>query len=135
MSDTFISPEKVKALAQRMKALAISERDLVEIFVRARGRGGQKVNKTSSCVHLKHVPTGIEVKCDKSRSREANRFFARRILADKIEDLASEESSRRAVEIARARKRKATRARKARKKLELKRGSQTEASDAGGPGD
>ena len=82
-----IRPEKIKALEERFKALGIEERDILEKFVRAQGRGGQKVNKTSSCVYLRHIPTGIEVKCQTERSQAMNRFFARRILADKVEEM------------------------------------------------
>jgi protein subunit release factor B len=85
--ETNVRPEKIRELRERMKALGIEEEDLVEKFVRSRGRGGQKVNKTSSCVYLMHVPTGTEVKCREGRSRSINRFFARRRLVEKIEKL------------------------------------------------
>lgn len=116
MGETFIGAEKRKALERRMEELGIEERDIEEHFVRARGRGGQKVNKTSSCVHIRHIPTGIEVKCDKTRSREANRFFARRLLADKFEELTSHGPTQRQREAARIRKQKAKRASRARRK-------------------
>ena len=80
-----VSPEKAKDLRDRMSELQIYESDLDEHFVRAAGHGGQKVNKTSSCVKLKHLPSGIEVRCQKDRSQALNRFFARRMLCDKIE--------------------------------------------------
>lgn len=81
-----VNPEKIKALEERFIALGIMEKDILEKFIRAQGRGGQKLNKTSSCVYLRHVPSGIEVKCQQERSQALNRFLARRILADKIED-------------------------------------------------
>ncbi|MBF0199389.1 MAG: peptide chain release factor-like protein, partial [Planctomycetes bacterium] len=59
--------------------------DLEESFVRGQGKGGQKVNKTHNCVVLKHLPSGVNVRCHKERSRELNRFFARRLLADALE--------------------------------------------------
>ena len=62
-----ITPAKEKELEKKMQKLDIKESDLVERFVRARGHGGQKVNKTSSCVYLKHLPSGIEVKCQKEQ--------------------------------------------------------------------
>ena len=68
-----------------MEVLGIDERDIEERFIRSSGRGGQKVNKTSTCVYLRHVPTGIEVKCMKERSQSLNRFLARRELISKIE--------------------------------------------------
>jgi protein subunit release factor B len=85
LAETTISSEKRKALRERMERLGISEKDIVEKFVRSRGRGGQKVNKASTCVYLKHLPTGIEVKCQRERYQALNRFLARRLLADKIE--------------------------------------------------
>jgi len=80
-----ISPEKEKALNERMERLGISESDFRETFIRSSGPGGQKVNKASSCVHLVHVPSGLFVKCQQSRSQAQNRFLARRLLLDRIE--------------------------------------------------
>ncbi len=82
-----ISEEKLKWLIEKMNSLGIKEEDIEEKFVRSSGKGGQKVNKTSSCVYLRHIPTGIEVKCMKERSQSLNRFFARRELIKKIERL------------------------------------------------
>jgi protein subunit release factor B len=81
------SPEKQAALDARMAKLRITEEDLVEKFILGSGAGGQKINKTSSCVYLKHVPSGIEVKCQAHRSREMNRFLARHELCDRIEGI------------------------------------------------
>jgi protein subunit release factor B len=61
------------------------EADLLEKFVRGTGAGGQKINKTSNCVFLKHLPTGVCVKCQLDRSREMNRFLARRELCEQLE--------------------------------------------------
>ncbi len=116
VSGQFVSPEKVRDLEDRMASLGIREVDIQERFVHARGRGGQKVNKTAACVYLKHLPTGIEVKCQESRSREANRFFARRLLADKIEDSILGRESPRAREIEKIRRQKMKRSRRAREK-------------------
>lgn len=108
-----ISPEKIKALEERFQVLGIQEGDLVEKFVRAQGRGGQKLNKTASCVYLCHLPTGIEVKCQQERSQAMNRFFARRILAEKIEALRGIADT---TAIERIRRQKQKRARRARSK-------------------
>jgi len=70
-----------------MAALNILERDLEESFVRSSGKGGMNVNKVSTCVVLKHLPSGIIVKCQEERSQSLNRFLARRILAGKIESI------------------------------------------------
>lgn len=86
MTTTFaVSEEKNRLLRQKMEELSVSEEDIEEKFVRSSGHGGQKINKTSSCVYLKHIPTGIEVKCMKERSQSVNRFLARRELLEKIE--------------------------------------------------
>ena len=82
-----VSEQKNKWLQERMEALGIYERDIEEKFVRSSGSGGQKVNKTSTCVYLKHIPTGIEVKWMEERSQSLNRFLARRELAQRIERL------------------------------------------------
>lgn len=88
-----VSEEKNRWLQEKMKALGIYEKDILEKFVRTSGKGGQKVNKTSTCVYLKHIPTGIEVKCMKDRSQSINRFLARRKLAEKIEALSGNVTS------------------------------------------
>lgn len=80
-----VSLEKEKALAARMLELGVSENDLIESFIRSSGPGGQKVNKSSSCVYLLHVPTQLSIKCQQERSQAMNRFLARRLLLDKIE--------------------------------------------------
>jgi peptide chain release factor len=79
-----VSEEKNKWLREKMEELNILEKDIEEKFVRSSGHGGQNVNKTATCVYLKHVPTGIEVKCMKDRSQSINRFLARRELLKKI---------------------------------------------------
>ena len=80
-----VSAEKVKALADRMAALGVSEKDFSESFIRSSGPGGQKVNKSATRVQLIHLPTGLSVKCQRERSQSLNRFLARRLLLDKIE--------------------------------------------------
>jgi protein subunit release factor B len=82
-----VSPEKEKALEARMERLSVSENEFRETFIRSSGPGGQKVNKSSSCVYLVHVPTGLSVKCQRERSQALNRFLARRLLLDRIERL------------------------------------------------
>jgi len=80
-----VSEEKNRWLLKKMDELGIIESDIDERFIRSSGKGGQHVNKTSSCVYLRHVPTGIEIKCMKERSQSVNRFLARRELVEAIE--------------------------------------------------
>jgi len=80
-----VSAEKERALTARMLELGVSENDFEESFIRSSGPGGQKVNKSSSCVYLVHIPTGLSVKCQRERSQTLNRHLARRLLLDKIE--------------------------------------------------
>jgi len=79
-----VSEEKNRWLRERMEALGVREEDIEEKFIRSSGSGGQKVNKTSTCVYLRHISTGIEVKCMRERSQPLNRFLARRELVEKI---------------------------------------------------
>lgn len=117
MNDNPVNPSKQAALAARMMRLGIRAADLVEQFVRGSGHGGQKLNKTSSCVYLRHNSTGLEVKCQQTRSRELNRFLARRLLCDRIEErlLGIQSARRQAIEKIRRQKRR--RSRRAREHL------------------
>jgi len=112
-----VSKEKEETLRKRMDSLGIFEKDIVEKFVRSSGRGGQKVNKTSTCVYLKHLPTDIEVKCQKERSQALNRFFARRILADKVEKMIKGMESEEQQRIEKIRRQKRKRSRRAKLKM------------------
>jgi len=107
-----LSSEKQTALDERMSALGIREEDLVEKFILGSGSGGQKINKTSSCVYLKHLPTGIEIKCQRERSRELNRHFARRELCDRLDDIRLGRESARQQEIEKIRRQKRRRSRR-----------------------
>jgi protein subunit release factor B len=80
-----VSADKERAIATRMMELGVAESEFEESFIRSSGPGGQKVNKSSSCVYLVHIPTGLTVKCQRERSQSLNRFLARRLLLDKIE--------------------------------------------------
>ena len=108
---------KEYAIAAKMRSLGIREADLEERFIRAGGSGGQKINKTSACVYLKHTPTGIEVKCQSARSQALNRFLARRLLADKIESLVLGRESEARKKVEKIRRQKRRRSRRARDKM------------------
>ena len=81
-----ISPEKIEAIRKLMEEASVYEDDLEESFILGGGPGGQKTNKTSSVVRLSHEPSGVAVKVGESRSREDNRWLARRMLAETILD-------------------------------------------------
>ncbi len=117
MGEAFISAEKQEALAARMAGLGIREADLVERFVLGSGSGGQKVNKTSSCVYLRHAPSGIEVKCQRERSRELNRYIARREVCEKLEERRLGLRSARQQEVERIRRQKRRRSRRQKERM------------------
>ncbi|MBN1595093.1 peptide chain release factor-like protein [candidate division FCPU426 bacterium] len=81
-----VSEKKQNTLAARMAALGLREEDLAERFLRSGGPGGQHTNKVSTCVVLRHLPTGLEVRCQKERSQSLNRYWARRLMADKLDE-------------------------------------------------
>jgi len=112
-----IRKETYEALEARMAGLGIREEDLIEKFVLGSGSGGQKINKTSSCVYLKHVPTGIEVKCQRERSREMNRYWARKELCEKIEGQVLKIKTEKQHEIEKIRRQKRRRSRKSKEKM------------------
>ena len=117
-----VSPEKEAGLRERMRRFNIREDDLKENFVRSRGPGGQNVNKTSTCVYLKHIPSGIEVKCQEERSQVLNRYRARVILANKIENKILGRLSEERKRIEKIRRQKRKRSKRAKLKvLEAKR--------------
>ena len=104
-----------------MERLGIREADIIERFVRSAGPGGQNVNKVATCVYLKHLPSGIEVKCQQERHQAMNRFFARRLLVQKIENMTLGKESEEQQRIQKIRRQKRRRSRRAKEKvLEIK---------------
>lgn len=112
-----VSISKEKELKVKMDALNIREDEIEESFVRSGGKGGQKVNKTSTCVYLKHIPTGIEVKCQEERSQSLNRYRARVILIKKVEQLIRGKESEEIQRIEKIRRQKRKRSKRAKEKM------------------
>jgi protein subunit release factor B len=112
-----ISQDKEAALKQRMEELGVKEEEFRETFVRSSGPGGQKVNKTSSCVQIVHVPTGLAAKCQQERSQVLNRYFARRILLDRIERLKTGIVKAERMRFEKIRRQKRKRSRRAQEKI------------------
>lgn len=111
-----VSPEKLADLARRMDALGITDNDLLEKFVRGSGAGGQKINKTNNCVFLKHLTTGVAIKCQLDRSRELNRFLARRELCEQLERIRDGKASAHTQAIEKLRRQKRRRSRRSKQR-------------------
>ena len=112
-----MSPTKEKEIEQRLARLNIYEKDLEESFMRSSGPGGQNVNKTSTCVRLRHVPSGLEVKCQISRSQSENRYLARRLLCEKYEAQILKVKTEKQKEIEKIKRQKRRRSRRAKAKM------------------
>jgi protein subunit release factor B len=112
-----VSPEKARALGERLARLGIREEDLEEHFVQSGGKGGQNVNKVATCVVLRHRPSGTLIKCQRERSQGLNRYLARKLLADRIEAERAGRASAREQEIARVRRQKRRRSRRAKARM------------------
>ena len=112
-----MTPETIAKIKSLMAEAFLYEDDLEESFILGSGPGGQKTNKTSSVVRLYHPLTGIQVRCGENRSREINRWLARRALAEKI--LEREQGRKSADQQAREKKRRQKRRRSRRQKQRM----------------
>jgi protein subunit release factor B len=125
--------DKARELEERLARLGVRSEDLDESFVHSGGKGGQNVNKVATCVVLVHRPTGIAVKCQRERSQGANRLVARRMLADKIEELRLGAASKRQQEAERIRRQKRRRGRRAKQRMLRDKHAQSEKKALRGP--
>ncbi len=112
-----MTPETIAKIRSLMVEASVFEEDLDESFILGGGPGGQKTNKTSNVVRLYHAPSGIQVRCGENRSREINRWLARRQLAEKI--LEREQGRKSAQQQAREKKRRQKRRRSRRQKQRM----------------
>ncbi len=108
---------KILKLEKKMTFLGIKKEDIEEKFIKSSGRGGQKVNKSSSAVFLRHKKTNLSVKCGKARSQHLNRFLALRSLIKKIEAQMTGNLGNEQKKIEKIRKQKQKRKRRTQKKL------------------
>lgn len=109
--------DKWGTLKAWMKQLGIDEHDIFEKFIIGSGKGGQKLHKTSSTVYLKHIPSGMEIKCQDSRSREDNRYFARIRLCEKLHTTLSDEKTKQQQKIEKLKRQKKRRSRRMKQKI------------------
>ena len=112
-----VNSDKRDKLAEWMEKLHINEDDLIEKFIIGSGKGGQKLHKTASTVYLKHIPSGIEIKCQESRSREDNRYFARVRLCEKLHEIVSDEKTKEQHRIEKLKRQKKRRSRRSKQKM------------------
>ena len=115
--DFGVTQKKQEELEKRMASLDIREQDIEEKFVRSSGPGGQKVNKTATCVFLRHIPTSLEIKMQKERSQRLNRYYARKRLCELLEEEKLGKKSSAALKAEKIRKQKQRRKRRSRQKI------------------
>jgi peptide chain release factor len=125
--------DKARELEERLARLGVRPEDLDESFIHSGGKGGQNVNKVATCVVLVHRPTGIAVKCQRERTQGANRLVARRMLADKIEEMRLGAASKRQQEAERIRRQKRRRGRRAKQRMLRDKHAQSDKKAMRGP--
>jgi protein subunit release factor B len=111
-----VTRKKQEELEARMAVLGVREADIEEKYIRSSGPGGQNVNKTASCVYLKHIRSGLEVKMQRERSQGLNRYYARKRLCELVEDEKLGSASPAALKAEKIRKQKNRRKRRTLKK-------------------
>lgn len=113
--DFGVTEKKQQELEARMAALGLREQDLEEKFIHSSGPGGQRVNKTASCVYLKHRTSGLEVKMQRERQQRLNRYYARKRLCELLEERTLGRKSPAALKADKIRKQKQRRRRRSSK--------------------
>jgi peptide chain release factor len=125
--------DKARELEERLARLGVRPEDLDESFIHSGGKGGQNVNKVATCVVLVHRPTGIAVKCQRERTQGLNRLVARRMLADKIEEMRLGAASKRQQEAERIRRQKRRRSRRSKQRMLRDKHAQSDKKAMRGP--
>jgi len=125
--------DKAREVGARLAALGVREEDLDESFVHSGGKGGQNVNKVATCVVLLHRPSGVAIKCQRERTQLANRLIARKMLADRIEEIRLGAASKRQQEAERVRRQKRRRSRRAKQRMLRDKHAQSDKKAARGP--
>ncbi|KAI8872277.1 hypothetical protein GQ42DRAFT_143639 [Ramicandelaber brevisporus] len=115
MTPKLDAADVAETVTERQK-IVLDEKDLIETFIRGSGNGGQKINKTSICVDLRHIPTGIRITCHDTRSLQANRAIARKRLKDKLDQMVNGDQSKAAQKIQKIQQQKNTQRKRALKK-------------------
>jgi protein subunit release factor B len=118
MSKYGVTTAKEEQLRLRMEACTLNESDLEEQFIRSGGPGGQHVNRTATCVYLKHQPTALEVKMQHARSQGLNRYYARKRMCELLEERQDGTKSTAQLQREKIRKQKARRRKRSKKKIE-----------------
>lgn len=118
MFPIMVSKDKWAKLMIRMAMLHLTEAELIEKFILGSGKGGQKLQKTASTVYLKHLPSGLEIKCQDSRSRDDNRYFARERMCEKLHATISDEKTKEQLRVEKLKRQKKRRLRRAKQKNE-----------------
>ncbi|MBI1977492.1 MAG: peptide chain release factor-like protein [Candidatus Omnitrophica bacterium] len=117
MSQFPVSEKKIEVLERAMTRLGIKAADLEESFVRSGGAGGQNVNKVATCVVLKHLSSGLVIKCQRDRSQGMNRYFARKILLARLDAQIHGRESAEAKRISKIKRQKRKRSKRAKDKM------------------
>ena len=125
--------DRARDIEARLARLGVRPEDLEESFIHSGGKGGQNVNKVATCVVLVHRPTGIAVKCQRERTQGANRLVARRMLADKIEEIRLGAASKRQQEAERIRRQKRRRSRRSKQRMLRDKHAQSDKKALRGP--
>lgn len=126
----YSNAESLRSLSRLPARIKLKDEDIKENFLKGSGPGGQKINKTASAVQLSHGPTGVVIKCQATRSRSQNRDIARRLLADRVEELEKGAESRVAIKAEVKRKKKASKTKKARRKYRKSQESNEESASS-----